>query len=486
MVGNGVPTVLGDGISALTCPGKFASLTACLNAGNSFVTAGKALRIEIPQGTYTLTSYPYSLASGMQIYGVLPTFVSAGGGDTDDFETPAGGTWIDCGGSQCFAGTGLTGVVLENLGFLHFGTVGVSFGAHNVAGLSASRLQNLYFVGSATLNGSGTALEIYNFQNVNADVIHAFSVNTGLHLVGDNSAFLFPGNSTFVSVYINTYAKSVANGNNTTCGLKAEALQGDILYTTFVRPQVVTGPGGDSTGSLMCLSGLDFAGVHDADLEGNVLNALKLVNTTQSLLGIMATSGTVTNTVNFDVNSVRNVVLSANANLSVTDANGASSSNIVLGGYLDATYGQQTFGKGAFSAVGSLSITGPIAATGNLSTQGVVGLSGTDTGHQIFSSGNTTTLKEYTGSWHLLDTYSGDVFNGAAGVATARAVLNGNGWSLFSVAYGSLPSGAPPFTQIGCTDCKNVIDDAAIPGANCVAGGSGTIARRENNTWRCN
>jgi hypothetical protein len=40
--------------------------------------------------------------------------------------------------------------------------------------------------------------------------------------------------------------------------------------------------------------------------------------------------------------------------------------------------------------------------------------------------------------------------------------------------------------QIYCSDCKNVIDDAAVAGAACVGSGHGSNARRENGHWACN
>lgn len=41
-------------------------------------------------------------------------------------------------------------------------------------------------------------------------------------------------------------------------------------------------------------------------------------------------------------------------------------------------------------------------------------------------------------------------------------------------------------TEYYCSDCKNVIDNAATAGAACAASGSGALARRENGHWACN
>jgi hypothetical protein len=54
-----------------------------------------------------------------------------------------------------------------------------------------------------------------------------------------------------------------------------------------------------------------------------------------------------------------------------------------------------------------------------------------------------------------------------------------------SLAFASL--GSPTNgTEYYCSDCKNVIDNAATAGAACANTGSGAVSRRENGHWACN
>jgi hypothetical protein len=56
-----------------------------------------------------------------------------------------------------------------------------------------------------------------------------------------------------------------------------------------------------------------------------------------------------------------------------------------------------------------------------------------------------------------------------------------------SASLATLQASADPnFTVAGCTDCKNVADNAAVAGAACVSGGQGAMARKQNNRWDCN
>ena len=62
--------------------------------------------------------------------------------------------------------------------------------------------------------------------------------------------------------------------------------------------------------------------------------------------------------------------------------------------------------------------------------------------------------------------------------------VNGN-LAGISAAFASLPSSPNGYT-LYCSNCKNVVNDSASPGATCVGSGSGAIARRENGHWACN
>jgi hypothetical protein len=84
-----------------------------------------------------------------------------------------------------------------------------------------------------------------------------------------------------------------------------------------------------------------------------------------------------------------------------------------------------------------------------------------------------------------------------AHTATIKADSSGNvvltstgtgvGITYPSYSLATLQASADPnFTVAGCTDCKNVADNAAVAGAACVGGGQGAIARKQNNRWDCN
>lgn len=62
-------------------------------------------------------------------------------------------------------------------------------------------------------------------------------------------------------------------------------------------------------------------------------------------------------------------------------------------------------------------------------------------------------------------------------------------WPLINmgtVTFGTLDSHYSNGSQVYCTDCKNVVDNAAAPGAACLGGGSGAIAKVQNNRYDCN
>jgi hypothetical protein len=63
-------------------------------------------------------------------------------------------------------------------------------------------------------------------------------------------------------------------------------------------------------------------------------------------------------------------------------------------------------------------------------------------------------------------------------VQIANFLTMGNGTAL--AGLGTPPNGAIRY----CSDCKNV-GDAVTAGAVCVGAGTGALAFRENNAWRC-
>jgi hypothetical protein len=102
----------------------------------------------------------------------------------------------------------------------------------------------------------------------------------------------------------------------------------------------------------------------------------------------------------------------------------------------------------------------------------------------------------YPGSadqFRLLRRSAGAFFAEFLSVSNTNYWTFANGFRLES-SGGAVP-GNEKFSSLGasangamyyCSDCRNVQDDAAVAGAACVSGGSGAIARRENNEWHCN
>lgn len=276
------PTVLSSstGIATTFDCDAYANLNACLDAAKNYVGVAndgtdKAARILIPNGTWALTGAPYTLVGGMQLMGIEPRLETTNT-SADLSMTPDGGTWIDCGGNQCFQGNALRGVMLEDLGFKNFTNI-ATFGGDGLEGLTFSTLANIIGVGSTTVNGSNAGFILYNLQHVNGSSLNFYDVNTGLHLISQFDSYQ-PGNSVFSDMYTYTYPKSVANGNNTIPGLWLEVKKptsghaSGLNYITLIRPQI-NSYNGDGTGNLVTLQGNTDGNpgpsvVFGADIEG--------------------------------------------------------------------------------------------------------------------------------------------------------------------------------------------------------------------------
>jgi hypothetical protein len=59
------------------------------------------------------------------------------------------------------------------------------------------------------------------------------------------------------------------------------------------------------------------------------------------------------------------------------------------------------------------------------------------------------------------------------------------GSQLPSYVFAALPAQGNG-QSVYCSDCKNVVDNAATAGIGCVSGGAGAIAKRQNGRWDCN
>lgn len=249
--------VQGQGTSEIDCI-AYSNLNGCFDAAKAFVTtnetgSGKAIRIMLPQGISTLTG-TYTWVSGMQLYGVLPRVEYNAGQSPDDQMFMNGGSWIDCGGVQCFTGSGLRGVVMQNVGMFDFTTAAAIFGGNNVDGIAQSQIRNIWLQGSQTNNVSQSGLVIYNMAHLTIDHLKANNMNSCLTMIGQQNTW-FPGDSNILDTYCSTYPKSAALGNNTTAGITLETLapsSGSTLQLQYLnfygKTQVVAQPGGDGTG----------------------------------------------------------------------------------------------------------------------------------------------------------------------------------------------------------------------------------------------
>ena len=267
---------------------QYANLNACLDAAKAYVGNGnggadKAVGIYLPATTMSLAG-PYTLVGGMQIIGQYPRIEYIAGTSADLNMIPNGGTWIDCGGNACFSGSGLRGVVLQDLGFKDWGSGALAtFGGDNLDGIAFSVLRDLIGIGSTTLGATDAGFVLYNIQHVEGDHLNFFDVNSGLRLIsqGPGTNGLCPANSVFKDVYTYTYAKSAATGNNgvSKAGLLIEALDHSgtascaLAYLKFIRPQV-NSYNGDNTGYGIALIGtatvspVTFNDIDSADVEG--------------------------------------------------------------------------------------------------------------------------------------------------------------------------------------------------------------------------
>lgn len=288
----------------------YANLTACLNAAKTFAGTGSVARVVVPAGVQSLSA-PYTLASGMQIVGVMPRISTVTNQPPDETMSFGGGTVIDCGGAaNCFSGSTLRGVVLENLGFQDYTGWALTVGGNNVDGMAFSTLRHIYCIGSQTNNATVGCVQLYNFQHIRSEGLYAAYVNTGLSLIGQTEYVIF-GNSEFLDTFLTVYPKSVAIGNNGTCGMIVEALTpsagtannlNDISFTHFqVNSYNANGGTDDGTGYNVCVNGLNGHNqtaivFHDSDIEsgGNVG-----FNVTYTINSVFHSSITVSNSYDF-------------------------------------------------------------------------------------------------------------------------------------------------------------------------------------------
>lgn len=297
-----------------TIVNAYANLTTCLNAAKTFAGTGAAARVLLPAGVQSLTA-PYTLSSGMQIVGVMPRDAYVANQPPDENMGFNGGTIIDCGGAtNCFVGSNLRGVKLEDLGFQNYTGYAMTVGGNNVDGISFSILRNLYCIGSHTNNATTGCVQLYNFQHVRSEGLYAAYVNTVLSLIGQTE-YSIDGNSEFTDTFGTVYPKSAAIGNNGTCGVEVKALTpasgsalnlNDITFTHFqVNSYNANGGTDDGTGYNVCVNGLSGKNntaivFHDSDIESNGNIGF---NITYTINSFFESSITVTNSSDFVLGS---------------------------------------------------------------------------------------------------------------------------------------------------------------------------------------
>jgi hypothetical protein len=321
----------------------FANLTACFNAARAYSGSGeagadKAAKVVLGASTYSTGGTPISLFSGLTVVGITPRMVSGGTGGQDLQAAVNGGTWIDCGGAQCFTGTssatyGYRNINFYDLGFKNWGTSGfIQIGAHNSVGLGFGSFKRIYAIGSTTLNANDGGLVLYNFQHVDIEDFNVFYTNTALQLLGDSNNTIAYGNSSVTNPYILTYTKSVANGNSTKPAIQIQTISGaSINLIQLYRPQVNSYGGGDYTSDAVFVSRVGNFEAYGADMEGQLANAFNLQNVWNSSIDIVANYGANV-CFNVDAASYGNTLTSESQNCTASQATGVLQySNIYFG-----------------------------------------------------------------------------------------------------------------------------------------------------------
>ena len=301
---------------------SYSTLALCWAAAVAYVTtnetgSGHAVKMLLHDQTYSRGSSVLQVYSGMQVVGVQPR-LAANGSTIWQSPTPNGGTWIDCGGGQCFSGgnsAGLTGVSLTNLGFTDF-TNAMTFGGSGVNGLSNSVLTQIYFVGAATCCTADTGLVEYNGNFLQISGMYGYNVNTVFDFENLSPVGLISGNSNLYDVYTFTYEKSVAKGNNAKPGIK---LGGGVNLINMYRPQVNTYTG-DNTGIGIEISASNSNHLFDTDTEGQLLHGIWITNNSGANTIEMAigTGTTDANYIQIDSGCQQNRIRSSDPNFGFT------------------------------------------------------------------------------------------------------------------------------------------------------------------------
>lgn len=317
---------------------EFSTIDACFAAAITYANAnesggGHAIRVLLHDKNYTVQSPPLPLVSGMTIVGVAPRVTASPSGSWFVGTVPNGGTWINCSVGTCMGatGNGLTGyanINIRDVGFTNWGAAMVTIGSPTTQGLVFGSFRDIYGIGQATAPASDRGFDLHNTQLIDMEQINIENVNTGLYWANDLpvSSNVDGGNSVISAFYTLAYTHSVANGNS---GKPVYWLRGPN-FLTFWRPQYFM-IGGDSTGDGFLIDGTlaSFhtgdalnAGntnitLHDADLEGLMLNAVHIVNAAGNHVNLQFVSGA-NNAVFLDPTAEYNTLDNAGGNAATT------------------------------------------------------------------------------------------------------------------------------------------------------------------------
>jgi hypothetical protein len=312
--------------TTMTCD-SFSDLPSCIAvaktyATNNPTTGGHGVRVLLADKTYSGGSFPITLYPGIQIIGILPRQKNSASVPPDYNLSPNGGTWIDCGGNDCFAGGPLSGNVLENLGFTNFKNIGI-FGGQDVIGMSESIMRNIFAVGNSTCCSSN-GFTIYNPQNVDTYNVHMLNVDSCWKWLSDNTANWGPGNNNIYNTFCKSYAKSAANGNASvplmTVGVSAGT--DPLILMKFTGLTQLQSYGGDNTGTALSLIGNTNSLQFDAlDIEGALGFGVTSSSVIDSVIKITQTNLPHTSAViNLSGAATLNVIESGTSNTTVVNS----------------------------------------------------------------------------------------------------------------------------------------------------------------------
>lgn len=263
--------------------------TAAIQAAITAAGADGGGNVFIPEGTYLLSS-SLVLKNGVTISGVFPSATAIAGLSWDLGFVVDKGTIITYPGGTVFTNdttlglgtlSGLTGVIVEKIGFNNVGSI-MTLGAANQSGLCGSIVRDII-----ASNVTGVAFDLINPLQVNMSMIKVCCAQL-LRITSDYDYNVLdnqPGNSVFSDLYAYVYAAGHASPTIHVRALDTN-LRGRFLnYLHFIRPQVNKFQSTALTGNHLKIDGGggNSAIVHactfdDCDFEGTAEHKIYINN----------------------------------------------------------------------------------------------------------------------------------------------------------------------------------------------------------------